>query len=158
MSERKCCYDRPRDFSALRNRIAEHYQYEYQFAEKLGMTKQCLSRKMKSITPFTVDDICKIAEALHLEDADLDAYFRTPLVFVEEQKGLRAIIKEKCGNEASLARAINMRKNVLCHRLNFKTDFRYSELVAMAKALQISIGELAELLEIERGKLDAQGT
>ena len=156
MPARKCCYDCPRDFSALRERIAEHYQYEYQFAEKLGMTKQCFSRKMNSLTPFTVEDICKIAEILHLEDDELDTYFRTPLVFVEEQKGLRAIIKERCGNEASMARALNMRKNVLCHRLNFKTDFRYSELVAKAKELQISIGELAELLEIERGKLDAE--
>ena len=52
MSAYKCCYEQPRDFSALRKRIAEKYTHEYVFAVELGMAKQTLSRKLNSIEPW----------------------------------------------------------------------------------------------------------
>lgn len=156
MSKARCCYDSPRDFSAIRQRIAEKYEHEYQFAEKLGLSKHQFSKKMRSLSPFTVDEICNICELLGIEDADIDSCFRTPLVVVEGPKGLRTVIKEKFGNEANLARVLGMQKNKFCHRLNFKTEFRYSELVAMARELGLSLDSVAELLEIERRKRDGK--
>lgn len=156
MSKRKCCYEQPRDFSALRVRIAEKYTHEYEFAAELGLTKQALSCKLNSFSAFTVKEIVRICELLDISDSELDAYFRTPLVVREEPKGLRDIIKKKCRTEAALARKIGMAKNKLCHRLNFQVDFRYSELLSIAEALGLPITEVVELLEVERRKADGQ--
>ena len=158
MSAYRCCYEQPRDFSALRKRIAEKYTHEYVFAVELGMAKQTLSRKLNSVEPFTVSDICKICELLDLPEAELDFYFRTSLVAKEEPKGIRDVIKEKFGTEAALARFMGMEKNTFGKRLNFQVDFRYSELLNLAKALELPIAELVELLEVERGKADGQRT
>ena len=153
MSAYKCCYAAPRDFSALRSRIAEKYTYEYQFADTLGMNKQKFSKKMRSVVPFNPQEIRRICELLDISRDEIPQYFRTPLLPKDEQKGLRAVIKEKYGNAAALARHIGMQKNALCHRLNFQIDFRYSELSTIADALGLSMSELIELLEIERRKI-----
>ena len=158
MAAYKCCYTQPRDFSAIRQRIAEKYTFEYQFADALGMSKQTFSRKMNSIEPFTPNNIRKICKLLDISLTETEKYFRTPLVPKEEPRGIRLAIKEKFGNEAALARHIGMQKNTLCHRLNFDIDFRYSELVKIAEALEISMSELIELLEIERRKNDGTRT
>lgn len=158
MSKRKCCYEQPRDFSALRARIAEKYTHEYEFAVELGLTKQALSCKLHSFAVFTVSEIVRICELLDIPDSELDTYFRTPLIVKEEPKGLRDFIKKKCRTEAALARKIGMAKNKLCHRLNFQIDFRYSELLSIAEALGLPIAEVVELLEVERGKADGQRT
>lgn len=156
MSAYICCYEQPRDFSALRKRIAEKYPHEYVFAAEMGMAKQTLSRKLNSIEPFTVSDIFKICELLELPETELDLYFRTPLVAKEEPKGIRDIIREKFGTEAALARSMGMEKNTLGKRLNFQIDFRYTELLNLAKALELPIAEVVELLEAERRKADGQ--
>lgn len=150
MAKYTCCYEQPRDFSAIHSRIAERHEHEYLFAAELGITKQSLSRKLNSIEPFTVSDICTICELLDIPESEIDAYFRTPLVKQEEIRSLRTVIKEKFGTEAALARATGMPKNTLGHRLNFEIDFRYTELLKIAEALEISISELVELLEVER--------
>jgi DNA-binding protein Fis len=156
MAKYECCYDRPRDFSAIRKRIAEKYPFEYKFAAELGLNKQTLSRKLNSITPFSVSEICKVCELLDIPDTDIEMYFRTPLVENEEPRGLRAVIKEAFGNEAALARAMGMPKNTLCHRLNFQIDFRYGELMRMSEVLGIGMEEIVRLIEIERGKMNGQ--
>ena len=153
MTTYKCCYAQPRDFSALRSRIVARYSYEYQFADMLGMNKQKFSKKMRSVIPFYPQEIRRICELLDISRDEIPQYFRTPLLPKDEQKGLRAVIKEKYGNAAALARHIGMQKNALCHRLNFQIDFRYGELTAIADALGLSMGELIELLEIERRKI-----
>lgn len=158
MSAYKCCYEQPRDFSVLRKLIAEKYTHEYVFAVELGMAKQTLSRKLNSIEPFTVSDICKICELLDIPETELDFYFRTSLVAKEEPKGIRDVIKEKFGTEVALARSVGMEKNTLGKRLNFQVDFRYSEILNLAKALELPIAEVVELLEVERGKADGQRT
>ena len=158
MAKRKCCYEQPRDFSALRARIAEKYMYEYDFAKELGLTKQALSCKFHSFSAFSVKEIVRICELLDIPDSELDTYFRTPLIVKEEPTGLRDIIKKKCRTESALARRIGMAKNKLCHRLNFQVDFRYSELLSIAEALGLPIAEVVELLEVERRKADGQRT
>lgn len=158
MSKYKCRYEQPRDFSALRERIAEKYTHEYMFAAELGIAKQTLSRKLNSIEIFTVSDICKICELLDIPDDELDAYFRTPLIAKDEPKGIRDVIKEKFGTEAALAHTMGMEKKKLGNRLNFQIDFRYTELLNLAKALDIPIAEVVALLEVERRKADEQRT
>lgn len=158
MSRRKCCYEQPRDFSALRARIAEKYAHEYEFAAELGLTKQALSCKLHSFAVFTVNEIVRICELLDIPDTELDVYFRTPLIIKVEPKGIRDTIKEKCRTEAALARKIGMAKNQLCHRLNFQVDFRYSELLRIVEALELPIAAVVELLEVERRKADGQRT
>lgn len=150
MSRYECCYDVPRDFSAIRKRIAEKYKYEYEFAAALGMNKQTFSRKLNSITAFTVPEILRICELLEISESEIEACFRTPLVVVEKPVGIRTMIKSRYGNEAALARKIGMPKNTLCQRLNFKVDFRYSELLRISEALGISMIETVELIEEER--------
>ncbi len=158
MAKYACCYQQPRDFSAIRARIAEKYNFEYEFAAELGMNKQSLSRKLNSISPFSVKEICRICELLDIPCEDIDKYFRTPLVARKEPKGIRAAIKDKFRNEATLARAMGMPKNTLCNRLNFQIDFRYTELLRMAELLEISLEEAVKLIEIERRKLSDQRT
>ena len=150
MSKYKCYYEQPRDFSAIRRRIAERYAYEYEFATELGMNKQTFSRKLNSIAPFTVGEICKICELLDIPENEIEEHFRTPLIPKESPRGIRTLIKNKFGNEAALARKIGMPKNTLGSRLNFQIDFRYSELLRLAEALEITMNETVELLECER--------
>ena len=156
MSKYECCYDTPRDFSVIRQRIAEKYKYEYEFAAALGMNKQTFSRKLNSITAFSVSEILKICELLEVSESEIEACFRTPLVVKEKPRGIRTVIRSRYGNEAALARKIGMPKNTLCQRLNFKVDFRYSELLRIAEALDISMSETVELIEAER-RLHEQG-
>ena len=156
MSRRKCCYEQPRDFSALRGRIKEKYAHEYELAAELGLTKQAFSCKLHSFSAFTVSEIVRICELLDIPTAELDAYFRTPLIMKVQPKGIRDAIKEKCRTEAALARKIGMKRSKLCHRLNFQVDFRYSELVSIAEALELPVAQVVELLEVERRKADEQ--
>lgn len=150
MSKYQCYYEQPRDYSAIRKRIAERYTFEYEFAAELGMNKQTFSRKLNNIAPFSVSEICRICELLDIPENEIEEHFRTPLVPKEEPKGIRVLIKQKYGNEAALARKMGMPKNTLGHRLNFHIDFRYSELLRLADALEISMNETVELLECER--------
>lgn len=150
MSKYECCYDVPRDFSVIRKRIAEKYKYEYEFAAELGMNKQTFSRKLHSITAFTVSEILKICELLEISESEIEACFRTPQVPETRPIGIRTKIRVHYGNEAALARKIGMPKNTLCQRLNFKIDFRYSELLRISEALGISMSETVELIEEER--------
>lgn len=150
MSKYRCYYEHPRDFSAIRQRIAERYTYEYEFAAELGMNKQTFSRKLNNITPFSVSEICKICDLLGIPDNEIEKYFRTLLIKKEGPEGIRSVIKSKFKYEASLARRIGMSKAALCSRLNFKSDFRYSELMLLTEALEVSLDEVIKLIEIER--------
>ena len=152
MSKYRCYYEHPRDFSAIRQRIAERYTYEYEFAAELGMNKQTFSRKLNNITPFSVSEICKICDLLKIPDNEIEKYFRTLLIKKKDPEGIRSVIKSKFKYEASLARRMGMSKAALCSRLNFKSDFRYSELMLLTEALEISLDQVIALIEIERRK------
>ena len=150
MSKYRCYYEHPRDFSAIRKRIADRYTYEYEFAAGLGMNKQTFSRKLNNITPFSVSEICKICNLLDIPDSEIEKHFRTLLVKKKGPEGIRSVIKSKYKYEAALARRIGMSKAALCSRLNFKSDFRYSELMLLTEALEVSLDEVIKLIEIER--------
>ena len=145
-----CCYDVPRDFSALRQRIRERYQYEYQFADALGLSKEQLSSRLNSKYPFTVEQIIAICSLLDIPDEDIGSYFRVPMKQSSEPLSIRGIIKAKFGTEAALAKYMGMHKQTLFHRLNFHSEFRYSELAALAQALELSMDEIFHLVEMER--------
>lgn len=158
MTNLKCCYDSPRDFSALRQKISDKFKTECAFATQIGMNKHQLSYRFRSLTPFKVEEILKICELLDIQTGEIGFYFRTPLVSKEETVGIRKLIKQKFKSEAVFAKLLGLSKHMLATRLTFEIDFRYAELVNMAKLLDISMDELANYIEIERSIHNAQGT
>ena len=158
MTNTKCCYSAPRDFSALRQKIADKYNTECAFATQIGMNKHQLSYRFRNLTPFKVEEILKICELLDIETGDIGFYFRTPLVEKEEPIGIRKLIKQKYKSESAFAKQLGLSKHMLATRLLFEIDFRYAELVDMAKLLDISMDELANYIETERSIHNAQRT
>lgn len=158
MTNTKCCYNAPRDFSALRQKIADKYHTECAFATQIGMNKHQLSYRFRNLTPFKVEEILKICELLDIQTGEIGFYFRKPLVPKEETVGIRKLIKQKFKSEAVFAQKLGMSKHMLATRLAFEIDFRYAELVNMAKLLDISMDELANYIEIERSIHNAQRT
>lgn len=158
MTNTKCCYNFPRDFSALRQKIADKYHTECAFATQIGMNKHQLSYRFRNLTPFKVEEILKICELLDIETGEIGFYFRTPLVPKEEPIGIRKLIKQKFKSESAFAKQLGLSKHMLATRLLFEIDFRYAELVDMAKLLDISMDELANYIETERSIHNAQRT
>ena len=158
MTNLKCCYDSPRDFSALRQKISDKYKTEYAFATQIGMNKHQLSYRFRNLTPFKVEEIIKICELLDIEIGEIGTYFRTPLVPKEEPTGIRKLIKQRFKSEAAFATQLGLSKHMLATRLQFEIDFRYAELVDMAKLLNLSMDELANYIETERSIYHAQRT
>lgn len=156
MTNTKCCYSTLRDFSALRQKIADKYNTECAFATQIGMNKHQLSYRFRCLTPFKVEEILKICELLDIETGDIGFYFRTPLVPKEEPIGIRKLIKQKYKSESAFAKQLGLSKHMLATRLTFEIDFRYAELVEMSKLLDISMDELANYIETERSIHNAQ--
>ena len=156
MTNTKCCYSAPRDFSALRQKIADKYNTECAFATQIGMNKHQLSYRFRCLTPFKVEEILKICELLDIETGDIGFYFRTPLVPKEEPIGIRKLIKQRFKSESAFAKQLGLSKHMLATRLTFEIDFRYAELVEMAKLLDISMDELTGYIETERSIHNAQ--
>ena len=156
MTNMKCCYDSPRDFSALRQKISDKYKTECAFATHIGMNKHQLSYRFRCLTPFKVEEILKICELLDIETGEIGFYFRTPLVHKEEPIGIRKLIKQKYKSESAFAKQLGLSKHMLATRLTFEIDFRYAELVEMSKLLDISMDELANYIETERSIHNAQ--
>ncbi len=142
----------PRDFSALRRRIREEYRYECQFADAIGMTKEQLSSRFNNKHPFTVDEIIRICDLLHIPEHEIGNFFRVPLQHKEEVRSIRTVIKEKYGSIPKLAKVAGIPKHILFQRLNFHSEFRYNELKALAHTLGLSLDEVSNLIEIERSK------
>ncbi len=158
MTNMKCCYDSPRDFSALRQKIAEKYHTECAFATQIGMNKHQLSYRFRNLTPFKVEEIIKICELLDIEIGEIGFYFRTPLVPKEEPIGIRKLIRQKFKSESAFAKQLGLSKHMLATRLTFEIDFRYAELAEMAKLLDMSLDELTSYIETERSIHNAQRT
>lgn len=158
MTNMKCCYDSPRDFSALRQKISDKYKTECAFATHIGMNKHQLSYRFRCLTPFKVEEILKICELLDIETGEIGFYFRTLLVHKEEPIGIRKLIKQKYKSESAFAKQLGLSKHMLATRLLFEIDFRYAELVEMSRLLDISMDELANYIETERSIHNAQRT
>ncbi len=156
MAHKDCCYDCPRDFTALRERIAMSFPTEGKFAESINMNKHQLSNRFRCKVPFHAKDILAICKALEIPFTETEKYFRTPLVDKQGPMGIRAVIKQKYGSEAVFSRELGLSKHMLSTRLNFETDFRYSELRKMAELLDLNITDIDTLIQIERGISNGQ--
>ena len=111
-----------------------------------------------SLTPtFIIEpeimDICKVLE---IPFTETEKYFRTLLVEKQRPVGIRAVIKQKYGYESVFAKKVGLSPHMLSTRLNFESDFRYSELRRMAELLEINISDIDTLIQIERRILNEQ--
>lgn len=156
MANKECCYDCPRDFTALRERIATKYPTEGEFAESINMNKHQLSNRFRCKVPFHAKEIMAICKALEIPFTETERYFRTPLIKKDGPMGIRAIIKQMYGSESVFSKELGLSKHMLSTRLNFETDFRYSELRRMAELLEMNITDIDTLIQIERRILNEQ--
>jgi hypothetical protein len=60
------------------------------------------------------------------------------------------------GSEAAFSKELGLSKHMLSTRLNFETDFRYSELRRMAELLDLNITDIDALIQVERRILNEQ--
>lgn len=67
----------PYSYNKLRGRIIEMYGTQDKFAEKLGISKNSVSRKMNCKTEFSQADITQWSYLLHVEKDDYGEYFFT---------------------------------------------------------------------------------
>jgi hypothetical protein len=156
MANKECCYDCFRDFSALRERIAVKFPTEKMFAESINMNKHQLSNRFRCKVPFHAKEIMAICKALEIPFTETERYFRTPLIEKDGPIGIRAVIKQMYGSEAAFSKELGLSKHMLSTRLNFETDFRYSELRRMAELLDLNITDIDALIQVERRILDEQ--
>ena len=156
MANKECCYDCFRDFSALRERIAVKFPTEKMFAESINMNKHQLSNRFRCKVPFHAKEIMAICKALEIPFTETERYFRTPLIEKEGPIGIRAVIKQMYGSEAAFSKELGLSKHMLSTRLNFETDFRYSELRRMAELLDLNITDIDALIQVERRILNEQ--
>jgi hypothetical protein len=156
MANKECCYDCFRDFSALRERIAVKFPTEKMFAESINMNKHQLSNRFRCKVPFHAKEIMAICKALEIPFTETERYFRTPLIEKDGPIGIRAVIKQMYGSESVFSKELGLSKHMLSTRLNFETDFRYSELRRMAELLEMNITDIDTLIQIERRILNEQ--
>ena len=67
----------PYGYDKLRGRIIEKYGTQGKFAEKLGISKNSMSKKMNCEKGFSQDDIIVWSELLDIEKEEYGAYFFT---------------------------------------------------------------------------------
>lgn len=156
MANKECCYDCFRDFSALRERIAVKFPTEKMFAESINMNKHQLSNRFRCKVPFHAKEIMAICKALEIPFTETERYFRTPLIEKDGPIGIRAVIKQMYGSEAAFSKELGLSKHMLSTRLNFETDFRYSELRRMAELLDLNITDIDALIQVEGRILNEQ--
>lgn len=65
----------PFNYSKLKGRIIEKYGSMTNFSEKLGVSKQALSRKMNGKISFSRNDILKWCELLDIDQSEIGIYF-----------------------------------------------------------------------------------
>ena len=156
MANKECCYDCFRDFSALRERIAVKFPTEKMFAESINMNKHQLSNRFRCKVPVHAKEIMAICKALEIPFTETERYFRSPLIEKDGPIGIRAVIKQMYGSEAAFSKELGLSKHMLSTRLNFETDFRYSELRRMAELLDLNITDIDALIQVERRILNEQ--
>ena len=65
------------NFQRLKGRIKEYYGTQNNFAKELGVTKQCLSRKLKNKSKFGYDEVTFMIDKLHIRPDEVQAIFFT---------------------------------------------------------------------------------
>ncbi|MEZ3474893.1 MAG: DUF739 family protein [Lachnospiraceae bacterium] len=64
-------------YSKLKGRIVERYGTQANFARKIGISKNSISKKLTGKTEFSQSDIEQWAELLQIEKKDYGEYFFT---------------------------------------------------------------------------------
>lgn len=64
----------------LRGKIAENGYTQERFAEKIGISRHSLNRKIKEKTSFTIDEVNIIAKELDLNKDNIIAIFFNPKI------------------------------------------------------------------------------
>ena len=67
----------PYSYDKLRGRIVEIYGSQENFAKRLGISCNSLSKKMTGKTGFSQKDIIKWSRLLHIKSEDYGTYFFT---------------------------------------------------------------------------------
>ena len=62
-------------YSKLKGRIVERYGTQANFARKIGISKNSISKKLTGKTEFSQSDIEQWAELLQIEKKDYGEYF-----------------------------------------------------------------------------------
>ena len=68
------------DYSKLSGLINQKYTTRVNFATKIGLSENSLSSKMNNKRPWKQAEICKACELLGINQAEIAAYFFTPIV------------------------------------------------------------------------------
>ena len=68
------------DYSKLRGRIVEKYGSQSNFANRMNLSDNTVSRKMNSIVGFSREDILKWCDALDIKTKEIGEYFFIPKV------------------------------------------------------------------------------
>ena len=63
------------DYSKLRGRIKEIFEFEVTFAKALGMSKTSLSMKLNGKGDFTQSEIMKACNLLDIPNEEINVYF-----------------------------------------------------------------------------------
>lgn len=62
-------------YDRLRGRIIEKYGSQEEFAKKVGISKNSMSKKMRGKTGFSQKDIIKWSDLLNIDQNDYGSYF-----------------------------------------------------------------------------------
>lgn len=65
------------NFQRLQGRIKEHYGSQGNYAKELGITKQCLNRKLKNKSKFSYDEINSMIKHLDIKPNEVQDIFFT---------------------------------------------------------------------------------
>lgn len=65
------------NFEELQRRIKYYYGTQNNFAKDLGITKQCLSRKLKNKSKFSYDEVNYMIKQLHIKPNEVQNVFFT---------------------------------------------------------------------------------
>lgn len=65
------------NFQRLQGRIKEYYGTQNNFAKELGVTKQCLSRKLQNKSKFGYDEVTFMINKLHIRPNEVQDIFFT---------------------------------------------------------------------------------
>ena len=65
------------NYNKLRGKIKEIFGTQDQFAEAIGMGRVSLSQRLNNQLEFSQEEIFKACDTLHIDYADIPAYFFT---------------------------------------------------------------------------------
>ena len=67
-----------KNYLMLKGRIVQKFGTQKDFAKKIGISEQSVSKKVMGKTQFTQDEILEWCDALSIQPEDITEYFFTP--------------------------------------------------------------------------------